>query len=261
MSDSGIKSISEPQIHEIRISEFFGGNVRFYRQEPVFDSPVALLLFANRSGSNLLAEHLLASGRFSSLQETLNFENVEDVAGRHGIGSFPEYLQAIAAHNIRGNIFGTKCSLDQLMMLLRWNILSMFSGAKIINIERHDIVSQAVSMSIALQTKSWSSDVSPTTRALYDFDEIKQYFNAFASDIVKRKMMIDVLEFEARTFEYEQVVSEPFTVVSECCKLFGVLPPDRLPAHTQLKKQGGDLNREFSARFRQEIRQGLLGRS
>ncbi|MRX52182.1 hypothetical protein GI374_17610 [Paracoccus sp. S-4012] len=258
---SVVDELAEPQIHEVKISDFYGGDVFFAQEEPIFQQPIALLLFANRSGSNLLAEHLLASGRFSGLQETLNYENVEDVSRRHGVKSFPQYVRAIAAHNMRHGIFGTKCSLGQLAMLLRWNILSMFSGAKIINIERRDVVSQAVSMSIASQTESWSSDVPPTGDPVYRFDEIEKYFTHFTGDVIKRRILIDLLEIDARTFEYDEVVSKPFEVVSECCGLFGVPVPEGVPERTRLKKQGGALNQEYSARFRQDLRRRLLHRT
>ncbi|TKW65776.1 MAG: hypothetical protein DI616_12910 [Paracoccus denitrificans] len=54
---------------------------------------------------------------------------------------------------------------------LTWNILSMFRGAKIINIERNDAVDQAVSMSIAKQTKSWSSEQGTATDPEYDYSD------------------------------------------------------------------------------------------
>lgn len=260
MVNSVIDQIRQPRIHELRISESFGGDVFFNSNTAAFDRPLALLLFANRSGSNLLAEHLLASGCFSGLQETLNFDIVEKTSKKHGIVSFSEYFHAIATHNINENknAFGTKCSLDQLIMLLRWNILSMFPSAKIINIERHDIVGQAVSMSIAVQTRSWSSETSPAASPIYDFKQIENYFTQFSADIIKRRALIDVLGLDAITFEYEQVVSEPLHVVSECCRLFGIPAPHTPPEQTRLRKQGGELNREFSARFREEARERLL---
>lgn len=255
---SFLQKMREHEIHEIRIKEIFDGNVFYQDGKELFDHPLVLLLFANRSGSNLLAERLVASKRFSGLQEMLNFDTVGEVSARHDIKSFPDYFRAMAAHNIGDTFFGTKCSVGQLLMLMRWNILSMFQGAKIINIERNDVVDQAVSMSIAAQTKSWSSEQATVTEPVYDYSDIEKYLAHFVDDSIRRRALIQMIDFDSITIEYDDIVSNPRYVVSECCKLFGVTAPAEIPEQTRLKKQGGELNREFAARFRREAQERLL---
>jgi len=239
--------------HELAIDEIFDGAVRYGERGPIFEMPLAILLFSNRSGSNLLAEHLTNSGRFAGFQEILNHDFVGSVVARHRMPTFPAYVEAIARDNCGdGAIFGVKSSTDQLAMLLRWNIPGMFSEFKVINIERADLVRQAVSMSIAMQTGSWSSDTEPAREPHYDFEQIAIYFEFFAGDLTGRRAFIDLLGADSRTFRYGEVVTNPLGVVKECCRLFGVEPPGELPLEPRIRKQGNERNREFAARFRRE---------
>ncbi|MBL3576174.1 Stf0 family sulfotransferase [Rhodovulum sulfidophilum] len=254
MQNRKIMRIWEKNFHETEIAQTFDGAVYYDGTGPVFDTPLAVLLFSNRSGSNLLAEHLINSGSFCGLGEVLNYDFVNSVKQKHGTPSFPKYLESIARDNARdGEIFGVKASIEQLAMLLRWKIPEMFSGIKIINIERHDLVEQAVSMSIAMQTKSWSSEIATDVEPVFDFEQIAQYFENFACNLADRRAFLDLLKVPSRTLNYHAVVSEPSLVVNECCRLFGVTPRRSLPSETMLKKQGTERNAHFAAQFRKVV--------
>ncbi len=85
-------SLSKPHKHEESIIEFFQGNVRYTGPE-LFDQPLYCLGFFNRSGSNLLADHLRQTPYFSGFYEELNFQGVGIRSKKWGVLSFPDYLR------------------------------------------------------------------------------------------------------------------------------------------------------------------------
>lgn len=151
--------------HQRAIERLYAGRVRFEGTEPLFDTPLIVVAFTNRSGSHLLADMLIQSGRINGLGEFLNADVVANMREKFASESFPDHLAALRNSLCpQGQIFGVKASWDQLLMLLRWNIPAMFSGLKVIHITRNDRIAQAVSHSIAQQTQRWTSLQADTGR-------------------------------------------------------------------------------------------------
>lgn len=246
-------------VHEKKIHATFEGRTHYTPDMVKSGGTFGILLFANRSGSNLLAEYLNASGLFVGFAEHLNFDFVDDVAKTHDIRDFPEYIRRMNPVPVGDKrTFGFKSSLSQLTMLWRWNIPAMFDETKIINIEREDLVEQAVSMSIAEQTGSWSSEITRKADPYYDFDNILAKFNHMAVETSAKRAAISLLRVPSITLTYQMVVDDPAYCVQQACELFEHSATFTLPKTTKLKKQANALNAEFSARFREEMQTRML---
>ena len=118
-----IDDLAKPSRHEQKIIQAFKGRVAYEGSDPIFDTPLFLLGFFNRSGSNLLGEYLNSTPFFSGFREQLNGDMVLRTAERQAIASFPDYIVASsAAARAQGRIHGFKASWSQVMMLLRFGI-------------------------------------------------------------------------------------------------------------------------------------------
>lgn len=241
--------------HEIAISRLFDGNVRFEGAEPIFDEPLLVLLFTNRSGSNLLAELLNGTGWTCGLDEFLNAEVVAEATRASQYRSFPDYVAAtvrrVAAD---GRLFGTKACVEQLMMLRRWGTLGMFRGLRLVAIARRDVLGQAISMSIAEQTKQWKSTMSRRTDDVtYDPTFIDAFLDRIAQQDAARALAADVLGTPVHRVEYEALVEDPRPVVGSILSHLGVKEePLHLPPPV-LQRQADTLNAEFRARYVGEL--------
>jgi LPS sulfotransferase NodH len=246
-------------IHEKEIFEYFSGNVRFPGTKPLFERPLVVLLFSNRSGSNLLAEHLKRSGRFIGFEEIFNFDFLKMVCSDNNIFNFCSYFEGIVLDNKSDDaFFGVKASADQFAMLFRWGTLGMFSSVHLINIERDDFVEQAVSMSIAHQTQSWTSESTSVRVPEFIFDDIEVRFGTFVAELAARRAIIQTTQMPSLTVRYDDLVKRPEITVQECCSFLGTLPKGVFTPNTILQKQSGPLNIEFTQRFRTEALERVM---
>lgn len=241
--------------HEKEISRIFNGATQFSSAEPLFEKPLTILCFTNRSGSNLLAEYLRITRNFAGLREQLNHDIVKKAADKTGVATFPDYVTDLARDSIDdAKSFGFKASWNQLLMLLHWNIPAMFSGLNVIHIERKDIVAQAVSYSIANQTKQWKSTIKKeAAQPEYDFSDIlKRLDNAgFGNKMIRQ--ICSVYELKHISVIYEDLVADPVMTLARLHKETG-LPLQQFNIGARaLEKQAGHINQEFSTRFKQEF--------
>lgn len=159
------RRLSSIGTHQRSIERLYPGRTRFEGEAPIFDVPLIVMGFTNRSGSHLLAELLSQSGRIRGFGEFLNAEVVANMKVKFGTDSFPDHVAALARSLCEpGQMFGLKASWDQFLMLLRWNIPAMFTEVRMLHMTRSDRIAQAVSHSIALQTRRWTSLQADTGR-------------------------------------------------------------------------------------------------
>lgn len=256
------KDLSRPGAHEARLRELFGGAMTYTADAPVFDHPLYVLGFTNRSGSNLLGEYLRGTSRFRGFQEQLNHPAVEGRAAELGLTSFPAYVEAVASRGRRQFPFGIKASSTQLSMLLRCRIDRMFSGLRLIHILREDVVAQAVSFSIAFQTKTWTSlQENGGAEAAYDYDDIMRRLSGFTSANALMAHQAALFDIPCLQVTYEALTDDPAPVMHAIGRFAGVDLDDWQPGETRLKKQATDLNARFKERFERESRERLFDRA
>jgi len=242
--------------HQAAIHTQLNGNVHYQKESPTFDFPLCLLAFTNRSGSNLLAEYLAATKLFCGFQESLNYETVKHVCERNDIQTFPEYFEHITrTHKEEGRYFFIKSSWDQFLMLREWNVLGMFSGLKIVYIERLNYINQAISYVIANQTKQWTIfQRREKEQVHYDYSTIESVISANAKSNRIFRYLFEVLDVGYSYVVYEELVKDPQGSMRKIHDYFGHPQSPALPSgfEPRLKVQSGDLNREFKSRYLQQ---------
>ena len=241
--------------HQREIEAFFRGRVRYGGSEPVFSQPLVLLGFTNRSGSNLLGEYLRLTGNFSGFHEHLNASAVRNMAERTEARTFPDHMAALAKmQDKKANAYGVKASWDQMLMLLRWRVDRMFASVHVIHIERLDVLAQAVSFSIAAQTRKWMSTQAGTgAKPAYNATDIRNRLDGIGSGNKLIRQICSVYGLDTLTTRYEDLVTEPVAELDRIHKWLGI-PLRRLDlGKARLDRQSDGTNATFIARFRAEV--------
>ena len=228
---------------------------------PVFDTPLFLLAFTNRCGSNYLAELLRNSGHFGTIGELLNAESLVNQQRQHGFESLADYIGFLYGRlRAPQGQFGVKASAEQIAMLHHFGILRMFPETRVIHITRADVVEQAVSFSIAFQTKQWTSLQTPeTTEVRYDYDDILKRLQAVTRENQRILEISAVLGLPLCSVQYENLARQPRGQLRRVLRFAGIPVADLKPGRTRLEKQASELNAEFCARFRAEYLQDTFG--
>jgi len=252
--------LSKPDKHEESIMEIFQGNVRYSGPE-LFDRPLYCLAFFNRSGSNLLADHLRQTPYFSGFHEELNFRGVEIRSRQWGALSFPDYIKAVMAP-AEGKTYGFKASMGQLMMLERFGIPNMFKGGlRIIHIQREDLVGQAVSHLISSQSQQWTSEQQSTASKVeirYDAERLTSIIDAAHRSASGIKTYAQVFDRPRLEVSYEDVVRHPSKVLRRIAKFSGQNGSDWEAREPKIRRQATSLNVSFRKRYIEEVREKLL---
>ncbi len=228
--------------------------------EARLDVELAILAFTNRCGSNLLAEYMWKCGYFGQIGEMLNADIIEKRSNELSITSFEDYiLELNSSINKRNRIFGIKASAEQIVMLYEYGIFDMFSGVKAVHSYRSDIVSQAVSYSIADQTKRWTSlHDTETDEVTYDYRDIRKRMNSLAKRNENINKVCAILEIPKVEICYENVVRSPRTQVRRILRHFSIDDKSFKIPKPVLKKQASGINEDFAERFVEQERKRLL---
>ncbi|AWI86745.1 hypothetical protein CEW88_23565 (plasmid) [Alloyangia pacifica] len=256
-----LETLSRPGGHERRLRALYGEDAAYLETGPVFDKPLVIVGFTNRSGSNLLVDYVRQAGRANGGGEYLNGDVLETLHAQHGFKRFPGYLLFLYKTQCKpGQSLMLKASWDQLAMLVRLNIPAMFPSVTVLHTQRGDLLAQAVSYSIALQTGRWTSlqgesEVEPT----FEFDKILRAMEGFQ----RSNLLIDLIcrthGFPRIPIGYEQDTHDP-AAVGGLLQQAGLAAPGWQPGPPKLKKQRDGRNAEFEARFLEECR-GAFGRA
>ncbi|MFU8881549.1 MAG: Stf0 family sulfotransferase [Rhodobacterales bacterium] len=249
--------------HERIIKSHFDGRAVFDGTSPLFDQPLILLGFYNRCGSNLCAEYLRNTAKFSGFGESLNADMVLDVCTKHSLTSFPDYISRhLSKRHKPGSLYGFKASSDQTAMLLRLGIDKMFTGVKIVHIWREDTLGQAISAHIAWQTQKWTSRVEGnSTVPQYDSKYIAHFMQEIANSHSAFSVLGSGLGIPLHQMTYEGLIDRPKASVESVAAFLGADVSDwQVPEKTVLTKQADSLNEAFRAQFSQEVWE-TLGRT
>lgn len=253
------RKLSTPGGHEERIAALFPGRTHFEGDRPVFQQPLFLIGFTNRSGSNLLAEHMRSTRHFRGFREQLNHDTVASTTEREGYASFPEYVRGVVPADLGSRYFGLKASWDQMLMLFRWRIDRMFPGVNVIHIHRRNVISQAVSFSIADQTKKWSSlHEGIAVEPEYRYEEIQGRIYAIMFANMAIPHITSILGVPTRQVLYETLARDPRPVMQRIGAFAGVDLSRWSPKEPRLQKQAGALNEAFEQRFKADSDRDLL---
>jgi LPS sulfotransferase NodH len=243
------------------LREFFGEKALFKGRTPVFDKPLYLLAFVNRSGSNLLAEYLRMTPALRGFHEQLIHETVTTYCTRNRIEDFPTYIQTLSGPATQdGQAYGFKASWDQILMLYRFGIFAMYPEVRVIHIHRKDILGQAISYHIALQTKQWTSLQTPQNdrTCMFDGPGLSGIIGSILSGNQWIGQVATILDLPIRDVCYEDLVDRPLETVRDLAEFTGQDLARWTGAEPRIRKQASGLNESFRAQYITYARDALL---
>jgi LPS sulfotransferase NodH len=211
-----------------------------------------------RTGSGLLSGGLTTTGVAGMPTEYLNGWLLKAYLRRSGAGSFSssEYWRFMEARYTTPNgVFGTKLHYDQLVAVYRTTprqvaFLRHFND--IIHISRRNKVAQAVSWAKALQTDSYTSEISPLRSAHYDAPLIARRLAAALTGEQSWERLFRLARRAPHRVFYEDLAGDFDGTVRRILQVMGLSAPE-VELHPRLDRQGDGLNEEWIARFARDI--------
>jgi LPS sulfotransferase NodH len=224
---------------------------------PLARRPI-LMVFTNRCGSTFIAAKLSEAGYVGPPTAHRNFEffNADILipwCRDRGIASLDAYLRAIAAeYAAPAGTFFSKISVDQLIWLTRCGVIGTLLPAPIfIHVVRRDVIAQAISLVIAVQTGEWTSlhQKNPVTP-----DFMPRAILNVAKDIRIQEAHAD-LYFSltgaaVMRIVYEDAVADPTRIVAGFTAMAPIPPVPVNQPTLPVERQRGALNAEWERRFR-----------
>jgi trehalose 2-sulfotransferase len=245
---------TDGNVHEKEIQKSLA-IVRFQESSPPAGRLV-VLGFVNRCGSNLLGEYLRSLPGLSGFHESLNHDVVVNRCAEKGLHSFPDYIRGLA-DAAGANQLGVKASGAQLEMLHKWNILRMFEAVQGVHIVRQDIVSQAVSLWMAIHTRQWKSTQASAMserEVPYDPAEIARIVQSISLQNARIATAFSVLGVRWTTVVYERLLEEPRAEIKRLSTFLDIDPADwRMPKRLKIKRQNSHTKTVFVERMKDHL--------
>ena len=218
-------------LHALKIREMFSGNVAFNCSKSACNKSkledLIIVHFTNRSGSHFLCDLLAKAAGLRLLNEALNWDTVQSKSNERGVTCLSDYVSEYLCET--PSI--VKVNTDQLYMLTNWGYLTPCSQKisenkkHLISIQRNDVISQAVSFAIALQTKKFTSlqNASVTDEGIeFKPEMITGMLQAFGKENQDYLVISSALCHKPLRVIYEELVEEPNTVIASVCSLSGL---------------------------------------
>ena len=253
----------KPRKPELEIVKHFGEKAcqaSAYAGE-IPSGPSVFLCFTNRSGSNFVASCLQGTENFKRIGETFNWPVVVNKSTAAGFRSFPEYcvhVKRIMAGD--QGAFASKIGWHQLFFLRRVGILdAIFPDRKYVLIRRRDILAQAISHAIAMQTRKFRSSHSGVKiDPEYNFAEIAGIVRSISMSNAFLYEFFAITDTPYFEIVYEDFVGNPAMRIDMLCQWLS-LPSKTLDTDKiELSVQRNEVNETFRKRFLEDMEKAMV---
>ncbi|MCZ6782056.1 MAG: Stf0 family sulfotransferase [Proteobacteria bacterium] len=231
---------------------FPGEQLQSFRDYGPQAAPRPLFLcFTNRSGSNLLADLLSSTGSFSLGGEFFLHPVIRETCETERITTFYDYCAHLQQKRSDGReVFVAKVGLANLLFLLQVGAIpEVFGRARYVWISRRDVLGQAISFSIADQTKQWTSGHRAEREAEFDGQDVLNRIVGICNGNSRFEELFATRGIEPYRLTYEDLCADPGATVRSLCRWLGVEEREPDPRKTRLSVQRDRRNDEFRRRF------------
>lgn len=226
---------------------------------PNYCAPRKFLIIAStpRSGSHMLGHALFATRAFGFPLEYFNPANFAKWKAILGTKNVIDTLQGLFAIRTSENgVFGLKIHYPQLAVIGGFrNLLRLFPDAYYIFLKRDDLVKQAVSYALALQTGVWISGQNPIGNASpeYNYELINDCLRKIVSENSRWIYALQMHGIGYKEIEFGQIKNDIKKVILEIADYAGVnVRPSTIESVHKTSEQGGDLNASWVKRYLEE---------
>ena len=244
----------EPSDHE-QIVETLYAEVDSGERKPLSNQTTLFICFTNRCGSNFLAAALASTGSVKPAREYLNHPMIRRRSERLGIVSFDGYLRQIAEEFTHKGILTLKAGLRQLYYLAKLGFIGeLLPNPRFVHIERNDVVAQAVSWVLAVQSGQWmSSQEAGEGRPQYDFEAIDDRVTAILEENAAFKAFLGRNGCPAEFVRYESLRRDPTGVIRDLTEALGLGQAEYHADRIKIESQSSDINAEWKMRYLDEV--------
>ncbi|MEX0426261.1 Stf0 family sulfotransferase [Nocardioides sp. DS6] len=223
--------------------------------QPSYYGPVKTYAIASmpRSGSHMLGHMLWSTGSLGSPLEYIHPKHLATWQRLLGTASPADTIREVKSKRTSANgWFGFKAHWPHFDRTRHDDeLMSELDVQSWIRITRRDVVSQAVSLVIARQTKAWISFHEASGEPVYDFESIQ----GAVDDLTKQEEAWDAYFRESGidplVVVYEDMLADQPGVVAAVARALGVRVPDSIPP-SRTERQATSLNREWRERYLSE---------
>jgi trehalose 2-sulfotransferase len=215
------------------------------------------ICFTNRCGSNFLADVLASTNFFPHAGEFFNWDTVIRYSQNKQLHSFDDYCLNLIEHTQKNKFFISKIGWQQLILLSKFGqIPNIFDSPKFIWIRRKDILSQAVSLSIANQTKKWASFQAETgINPEYRKNEILTIIKGFNEENLMFTNYFNLFNASVLEIVYEDFCDNLEPHVKKIFKFADQKfhSPNLDKIHVKIQRD--EINEEFKTKFLTDIKE------
>lgn len=229
---------------------------------PLVEAPTTYYVIAStpRCGSHLLGHTLFQAGVFGFPLEYFNPVNFPQWSERFGTSTFADTYAAIRARRTSPNgFFGTKLHFSHFKRLMaEHRFEDLFPEAKVIHLEREDVLAQAVSLAKARQTKSWIAAQPVQAEPAYDVAAIDGALQDIVCANASWRLALGRHGWPSMRVTYEDFVRTPDHVLSEIARFLEVdLNGPGEQAVRLPERQSDGTNREWKSYYLAEPKGGV----
>ncbi|MAA78444.1 MAG: hypothetical protein CL916_04230 [Deltaproteobacteria bacterium] len=234
------------------------------------------IIFTNaRTGSSWLSIGLYRVGlgvpmEYFHKRYIQQIKNRNIVRKNHDEELLSAYIRSVT--NIRttpNGVFGVKIHTNQWVDLClvndpnqkqtpsyyRKQLENAFVHPHFIFLYRKDILSQAISLYIAQESQSWSSEVPAKKSIEYDFAKIKLYLDATMKNIKICRSIHQVTTFPKLSMTYEDLEADYYGSIQKVASFLNedIILTEDIGRNT-CEKQGNQRNEEWKDRFLSDLK-------
>ncbi len=204
-----------------------------------------------RSGSSLLCEHMRLSGVLGRPDEYFS-EWVMPDRYPEAPRSFSAWAEIASSAGRSGNgVFATKLFPDHFeRMQKEIRFSEWFGPPRWIWLRRLDLVGQAISFTMAQQTRAFRASSAPVTEARYDGALVAHHLQLLSRQDAQWAAYFARTRIEPLQLIYEDIETDMLGTLQRVADLAGVrLNDPPLAENVTLKKQRNRMNEEWRERF------------
>jgi len=206
-----------------------------------------------RSGSHMLGHAMRASGRLGFPLEYANPSNLKEWETLLQAQGFENVIEKLKNRRTSPNgVFSLKIHYSQLLRLGGFGeVQRIFPDSKYILLSRKNVVKQAVSYAIALQTGVWIEGQEGSRKSpRYDFALIDRCLKEILGDTAAWRYILNASGSDFLELEFEGVVSDMGSALNKVCSFAGVSGSDSIAGDPLVThSQSGTRNQEWVDRF------------
>jgi len=226
---------------------------------PRVSAPSKVLIIAStrRCGSHMLGHALHKTNKFGFPLEYANPANLPEWKRRLRVEDFQEVIAEIQRRRTSPNgVFSIKLHYDHIKLFGGFaNVVRRFPNAYYILLSRQDVLSQAVSLSIASQTGVWISGQKPVNdNPKYDFYHINKCLRDTILDNSSWRYTLAASGCNYIEMNFEYVRNNAIESIESIAGFIDIdIDKSEIPNDKVTKKQGNQKNEEWAKKFSSEF--------